>query len=398
MTPKTGYDAPHGRRAYLAPLAPSILSWLVCCGTPAALLSCSKEPESAGGACGDRVLGVGEACDGGALGGETCESRGLGPGELRCAADCKGFVTSGCGSPQPPVCGNGAVERGEACDDGYTDACGTCNATCSGPGAGSRCGDASLCPEHEACDDGNTVDDICAGDCGAWLFDCAHDEEMGPETGTRAVGPGNDLIPLCNGWVFVADATTNRIRLLNAVTGAESASYQLTAEPDRMALDRDRGLLYVSLVGVTSVARVDLVSGEVSPIGLAAAATGLPHAATASALAVGPSGRVVLSLEGEEALALLDGGTIAKVWPNHRGERARVLRRPAVRLHGERAPRSCVRRHGAHADSARERRRVLRDELGPGRLARRGRTSPCPAAAGTAPATASSTSTAPTSP
>lgn len=52
------------------------------------------------------------------------------------------------------VCGNGQVEAGEVCDDGFTDACGSCNATCSGTGSGSTCGDGTTCPETELCDDG----------------------------------------------------------------------------------------------------------------------------------------------------------------------------------------------------------------------------------------------------
>ena len=34
-----------------------------------------------------------------------------------------------------------AVPELEACDDGFTDACGTCNADCSGAGTGATCGD-----------------------------------------------------------------------------------------------------------------------------------------------------------------------------------------------------------------------------------------------------------------
>ena len=46
------------------------------------------------------------------------------------------------------------------------DACGTCNADCSGVGSGATCGDGSLCPEFEFCDDGNTDEcDGCYGDC-----------------------------------------------------------------------------------------------------------------------------------------------------------------------------------------------------------------------------------------
>jgi cysteine-rich repeat protein len=62
------------------------------------------------------------------------------------------------------VCGNGATEPGEACDDGFTTACGPCNAQCTGPGAESVCGDGQVCPDTEACDDGHTTD---CGSCNA---------------------------------------------------------------------------------------------------------------------------------------------------------------------------------------------------------------------------------------
>ena len=62
------------------------------------------------------------------------------------------------------VCGDGTQQATEACDDGFTDACGTCNALCSAAGTGSTCGDGNTCPETEACDDGFT--DAC-GTCNA---------------------------------------------------------------------------------------------------------------------------------------------------------------------------------------------------------------------------------------
>lgn len=64
------------------------------------------------------------------------------------------------------ICGNGTVETGETCDDGYTDACGSCNATCDAAGSGSTCGDGVVCTETEECDDGNTADgDGCSAAC-----------------------------------------------------------------------------------------------------------------------------------------------------------------------------------------------------------------------------------------
>ena len=56
----------------------------------------------------------------------------------------------------PPDCGNGMTEQGETCDDGNTDSCDGCSATCQTE----SCGDTVTCP-GETCDDGNT--DSCDG-------------------------------------------------------------------------------------------------------------------------------------------------------------------------------------------------------------------------------------------
>ncbi|MBK7193332.1 MAG: DUF4215 domain-containing protein [Myxococcales bacterium] len=62
------------------------------------------------------------------------------------------------------VCGNGAVEPGEACDSGAANGTyGNCNASCTA--LGPRCGD-SVMNGPEQCDDGNAVDtDACRNTC-----------------------------------------------------------------------------------------------------------------------------------------------------------------------------------------------------------------------------------------
>ncbi|MCB9592296.1 MAG: MYXO-CTERM sorting domain-containing protein [Sandaracinaceae bacterium] len=78
----------------------------------------------------------------------------------------RGLVLSVAGPAPPSVCGNGIVETGETCDDGFADACGTCNVDCTGGGSGASCGDGVVCPELEACDDGFT------DACGSCNVDC----------------------------------------------------------------------------------------------------------------------------------------------------------------------------------------------------------------------------------
>ena len=43
-----------------------------------------------------------------------CETLGLRPGGLSCRADCRGYVTVGCGALE--TCGDGVIEGEEACD------------------------------------------------------------------------------------------------------------------------------------------------------------------------------------------------------------------------------------------------------------------------------------------
>jgi hypothetical protein len=98
--------------------------------------------------CGDgMVCPEFEACDDGYT--DPCGT---------CNQDCSG---AGSGA----TCGDGLVcPEFETCDDGYADACGSCDATCTGAGGGAVCGDGSWCPQLEVCDDGNL--DAC-GSCNA---------------------------------------------------------------------------------------------------------------------------------------------------------------------------------------------------------------------------------------
>ncbi|MBR58226.1 MAG: hypothetical protein CMH54_09415 [Myxococcales bacterium] len=97
--------------------------------------SASCNADCTASSCGDGTLNTtaGEACDGG---GESAT----------CNADCT-----------VAACGDGTINvtAGESCDDTYTDSCGTCNATCTGPGSTPLCGDGDHCLELETCDDGN---------------------------------------------------------------------------------------------------------------------------------------------------------------------------------------------------------------------------------------------------
>jgi hypothetical protein len=110
-----------------------------------------------------------------------------------CNADC---TATGGGS----VCGDHLVcPATEACDDGFQDACGSCNANCTGPGTGYVCGDHVVCPESEACDDGHTdACGTCNADCtGAGTGSTCGDHVVCPETETCDDGY-QDACGTCN--------------------------------------------------------------------------------------------------------------------------------------------------------------------------------------------------------
>ena len=57
------------------------------------------------------------------------------------------------------MCGDGVREAGELCDDRNTEPCGSCNATCTGPGTGADCEDGVGCNTDFECD-GTCGDDV----------------------------------------------------------------------------------------------------------------------------------------------------------------------------------------------------------------------------------------------
>jgi len=83
-----------------------------------------------------------------------------------CIATACGIQTaSKMGDDMPdPLCGNGALDPGEVCDDGNTASGDGCSASCT---SDETCGNGVVDPvTGEVCDDGNTTDgDGCSADC-----------------------------------------------------------------------------------------------------------------------------------------------------------------------------------------------------------------------------------------
>lgn len=147
-------------------------------------------------ACGDNVVGEGEACDDGNVTngdgcsrdclsnevcgngvadthvGEVCDDGNNASGD-RCSSDCK----------SREICGNGIKDVTEVCDDGNTASKDGCRGDCKSI---ETCGNGVLDPHMgEVCDDGNTIDGDQDGACSA---DCKSNEDCGNNTLDTAVG------------------------------------------------------------------------------------------------------------------------------------------------------------------------------------------------------------------
>lgn len=111
-----------------------------------------------------------------------------------------GGAIPGCGcddgpSTEDPLCGNGALDTGEQCDDGNlvdNDGCTACVIDETPPECGNE-----LLEGAEECDDGNNIDgDGCEGDCTLPLIEVVCKELPPISSGTCAVtaGDGNRLV------------------------------------------------------------------------------------------------------------------------------------------------------------------------------------------------------------
>ncbi|MEZ4442973.1 MAG: hypothetical protein R3B72_28010 [Polyangiaceae bacterium] len=83
--------------------------------------------------CGDNVIEPPESCEGTDFGGKSCETFGLGPGQLQCNSFCQ-IVVSGCAPPEN--CNNGFDDDGDGFIDCQDSDCATlaqCTDSCAAP-------------------------------------------------------------------------------------------------------------------------------------------------------------------------------------------------------------------------------------------------------------------------
>jgi len=113
---------------------------------------CVGQPSICALLCGNGSLDTDEQCEGTNLGGQTCDSLGLGyvGGDLSCSTSCL-FDTSLC---DLPTCGNGALDTAEQCDGILLN-----NQTCES--VGSYIGGSLLCSGSCAFDVSNCIPIVC---------------------------------------------------------------------------------------------------------------------------------------------------------------------------------------------------------------------------------------------
>ena len=108
--------------------------------------------ETVGPICGDGVIDEGEACDSAQLGDATCVTAGFELGDVACGPTCE-LDLSLC---RDAVCGDGVREGGEGCDDGNVEPGDGCGADC----VSESCGD-GIRNNDEDCEG----DDLGGADC-----------------------------------------------------------------------------------------------------------------------------------------------------------------------------------------------------------------------------------------
>lgn len=151
-----------------------------------------------------------------------CDNGAVCPVGLRCT------TAGGTQLCVPPTCGNGQIDRGEACDDGNNVSGDGCPADCRQP-----CGDGYRDP-GEACDDGNTVGgDGCSADCKT------------VETCTAGDGPtcGGDPSGGSGGCTGHCGIPSGRWSAIYAEPGAGPAAMVYDAARGKVVLFRGTGMI-----------------------------------------------------------------------------------------------------------------------------------------------------------
>jgi cysteine-rich repeat protein len=194
--------------------------------------SSTGEPEPV---CGNGVIEAGEACDDGndddtdtcveGCQEASCGDGFVGPGEA--CDDANDVDDDACSNTCAPAsCGDGVVQMGEACDDANAIDTDACLGTC----AAASCGDGFVHDGVETCDDANADDsDECTTQCAAPT--CADGIQSGGETDVDCGGPECDPCELAENCSEPGDCESGSCDQGQCVVSASCKAIKL-AQPN----------------------------------------------------------------------------------------------------------------------------------------------------------------------
>ncbi|MFK7895375.1 MAG: YncE family protein [Myxococcota bacterium] len=102
---------------------------------------------------------------------------------------------------------------------------------------------------------------------------CSSDDLSGitsSSDGSLTIPRAGDIEPLCDGWIFVAERATNRVRLMNAISGATLSEWDLPDLPVELVIDEVNKYLFVAMPSGGGVSRIDLAGPNVGDLATAA--------------------------------------------------------------------------------------------------------------------------------
>jgi hypothetical protein len=92
------------------------------------------------------------------------------------------------------------------------------------------------------------------------------DIDLSSGTYTGGLYLGSNIIsipvPLTDGWIITAD-DSNKVKILNVLSGSTGKEYQLSATPNALDFDFDKNIIIASLIDVNKIAVIDIIKNSI---------------------------------------------------------------------------------------------------------------------------------------
>ena len=86
--------------------------------------------------------------------------------------------------------------------------------------------------------------------------------------GQVSLGATGDFVPLCDGWILMADTASRRVAVRNVITDRVGAYFATSSKPGDLELDEQAKKLYVGLPDQSALGVIDLLTGSFSTVPL----------------------------------------------------------------------------------------------------------------------------------